>query len=152
MMLVYQRQKHRPRLRPILSLTGIITSTFYYAEGNVYSTTKKYLHQIILLLVVAVMLYAPSLPSARPEYAVKESRNCPYCHSPQGPPQLNDVGVYYGTHNYSLEGFDPTPNISSTPEPTKVVEIGVHMNTWDVGLFAMATIFIILLIVYIIRL
>ncbi len=114
--------------------------------------TKKYVHQIILLLAIVLMLYAPSLSSARPEYAVKESRNCPYCHSPQGPPQLNDVGVYYGTHNHSFEGFVAAPKVSPTPEPTPEVEIGVHMNTWDVGLRAMATIFLILLVVYVIRL
>jgi len=114
--------------------------------------TKKCIHQIILLLAIMLMLYAPSLSSARPEYAVKESRNCPYCHSAQGPPQLNDIGVYYGTHNHSFEGFVAAPKVSPTPEPTKEVEIGVHMNTWDVGLRAMATIFLILLVVYIIRL
>ncbi len=114
--------------------------------------TKKGIHQIILLLAIVLMLYAPSLSSARPEYAVKESRNCPYCHSAQGPPQLNDVGVYYGTHNHSFAGFVAAPKVSPTPTSTPEVEIGVHMNTWDVGLRAMATIFLILLVVYVIRL
>ncbi len=108
--------------------------------------------RIILLLGMLFMLYAPSLTSARPEYAVKESRNCPYCHARDGPPQLNDIGVYYGTHNHSLEGYVPTPKATPTPEPTKEVEIGVHMNTWDVGLVAFATILLMLAVVYVIRL
>lgn len=112
---------------------------------------KKRLNQIILPLAIMLLLL-PSLISARPEYAVKESRNCPYCHSREGPPQLNEVGVYYGTHNHSLEGYVPSPKVTPTPEPTKEIEIGVHMNTWDVGLRAIATILIILIVVYAIRL
>ena len=113
---------------------------------------KKSIRQIILLLAVLFLLYAPALSSARPEYSVKESRNCPYCHSREGPPQLNEIGAYYATHNHSLEGYVPSPKATSTPEPTKEVEIGVHMNTWDVGLRSLATILLLLLVVYVIRL
>lgn len=112
---------------------------------------KKRLNQIILPLAIMLLLF-PSLISARPEYAVKESRNCPYCHSREGPPQLNEIGVYYGTHNHSLEGYVPSPKVTPAPEPTKEIEIGVHMNTWDVGMRAIATILIILIVVYVIRL
>ena len=113
---------------------------------------KKHINQIILLLVIVFLLYAPSLTSARPAYAVKESRNCPYCHARDGPPQLNEVGIYYGTHNHTFEGYVPLPKATPTPEPTKEIEIGVHMNTWDVGLRAMAIILLILVVVYVIRL
>ncbi len=108
--------------------------------------------QILFLLAILLLSYLPALTSARPEYAVKESRNCPYCHSRDGPPQLNEVGIYYGTHNHSLEGYVPSPKATPTPEVTKEIEIGIHMNTWDVGLRAFATILLILIIVYIIRL
>jgi len=89
---------------------------------------------------------------ARPEYAVKESKNCPFCHSTDGPPQLNEIGVYYATHNHSMVGYVPAPKVTPTPAPTPEIEIGVHMNTWDVGLRAMAMILLILAVVYIIRL
>lgn len=108
--------------------------------------------QIIFLLAILLLSYLPSLTSARPEYAVKESRNCPYCHSRGGPPQLNQAGVYYGTHNHSFEGYVPSPEATPTPEPTKEMEIGIHMNTWDVGMRAIAAILLILIVVYIIRL
>ncbi|MCZ7398963.1 MAG: hypothetical protein O8C62_04670 [Candidatus Methanoperedens sp.] len=49
--------------------------------------------QILFLLAIVLLSYLPALTSARPEYAVKESRNCPYCHSRDGPPQLNEVGI-----------------------------------------------------------
>ncbi len=112
----------------------------------------KSIYNLILLFAILFFLYAPSLTSARPEYAVKESRNCPYCHSKDGPPQLNDVGIYYGTHNHSFAGYVPSPKTTPTPVPTAEIEIGVHMNTWDVGLRAIAAILIILVVVYIIRL
>lgn len=110
---------------------------------------NKHINQIILLLTIMFML-APFLTAARPEYAVKEGKNCPVCHARDGPPQLNDIGVYYGTHNHSLAGYIPPPKATSAP--TQQIEIGVHMNTWDVGLRAMATILIILAVVYVIRL
>ena len=113
---------------------------------------KKSINRILLLLAIVLLLYAPSLTSARPEYAVKESRNCPYCHTRDGPPQLNELGVYYGTHNHSMEGFVPSPKATPAPEPTKEVEIGVHMNTWDVGLSAFAAILIMLVLIFVIRL
>ena len=113
---------------------------------------KENITRIILVGSILLMLYVPSFTSARPEYAVKESRNCPYCHAKDGPPQLNDIGVYYATHNHSFEGYVPTPKPSPTPEPTKEVEIGVHMNTWNVGMIVFATILLILAIVFAIRL
>jgi hypothetical protein len=106
----------------------------------------------IFLLLSLGLLVMTSLTSARPEYAVKESRNCPYCHARDGPPQLNEAGVYYGTHNHSFEGYVPSLKATPTPEPTQNIEIGVHMSTWDVGLRAFATILIILAVVLVIRL
>lgn len=113
---------------------------------------KKRINQIILLVALVLLLFMPTLTSARPEYAVKESRNCPYCHTRDGPPQLNEVGAYYASHNHSLEGYVPTPQPTPTPEPEKEIEIGVHMTTWDVGLRGLAIILLVLGIVYIIRL
>ncbi len=110
---------------------------------------KKRLNQIAL---IAIVLLLSSLASARPEYAVKESRNCPYCHTRDGPPQLNEIGAYYGTHNHSMEGYVPLPKATPTPEPTKEIEIGVHMNTWDVGLKAVIAILIMLVLIFVIRL
>jgi hypothetical protein len=110
------------------------------------------INQILLLIALVLLLFVPSLTSARPEYAVKESKNCPYCHSSDGPPQLNEMGVYYATHNHSMVGFVPTPKVTPTPVTTPEIEIGVHMNTWDVGLRAMAMILLILAVVYVIRL
>lgn len=108
-------------------------------------------HLFLLVLLVFLLLY-PVLSSARPEYAARESRNCPYCHTRDGPPQLNEAGKYYGTHNHSLEGYVPSPKMTPTPVPTEEIEIGVHMNTWDVGISAFVMILFILALVYAIRL
>ncbi|HYN44509.1 MAG TPA: hypothetical protein VER35_00780 [Candidatus Limnocylindrales bacterium] len=113
---------------------------------------KKRINNIIVLVALVLLLFVPSLTSARPEYSVKESRNCPYCHTRDGPPQLNEIGVYYATHNYSDQGYVPMPKATPTPEPEKEIEIGVHMTTWDVGLRGLAIILLILAVVYVIRL
>ncbi len=113
---------------------------------------KKQIKKIILLMALVILLFSPSLTFARPEYAVKESRNCPYCHTRDGPPQLNEIGVYYVTNNHSVEGYVPTPKATPTLEPTKEIEIGVHMTTWEVGIRAFAMILLILAVVYIMRL
>lgn len=102
-------------------------------------------------IIIFIFLF-PILTSARFDYSAKESRNCPYCHTRDGPPQLNEVGMYYGTNNHSLTGFVPSPKVTPTPVPTEDIEIGVHMNTWDVGISAFISILLILVLVYAIRL
>ena len=109
-------------------------------------------NQLFLLVMLGFLLLSPALSSARPEYAVTESRNCPYCHTRDGPPQLNEVGKYYGINNHTLEGYIPSPQTTPTPVPTEEIEIGVHMNTWDVGISAIVMILLMLVLVYVIRL
>ena len=113
---------------------------------------KRRSNQLFLLVMLGFLLLSPALSSARPEYAARESRNCPYCHTRDGPPQLNEVGKYYGTYNHSLEGYVPSPQTTPTPVPTEEIEIGVHMNTWDVGISAFVMILLVLALVYAIRL
>ena len=113
---------------------------------------KNKINKKIFLVAFIFLLFMPPLTAARPDYAVKESRNCPFCHTRDGPPQLNDAGVYYATNNHSIEGYIPTPKATPTPEPEKEIEIGVHMNTWDVGIWAMVIILLMLAFVYFIRL
>lgn len=112
---------------------------------------KKRINQI-LPVTLLLLLFFTSWTLARPDYAVKESRNCPYCHTRDGPPQLNEIGIYYVNHNHSVEGYVPAPKATPTPEPEKEVEIGVHMTTWDVGIRAMMIILLMLAVVYVIRL
>lgn len=113
---------------------------------------KRSLNHLFLLVLLTFLLLSPILSSARPDYSARESRNCPYCHTRDGPPQLNEVGTYYGTNNHSLAGYVPSPQTTSTPVPTEEIEIGVHMNTWDVGISAFVMILLILGLVYAIRL
>lgn len=110
------------------------------------------INMTIFLVAFFFLLFMPSLISARPEYASRESRNCPFCHTRDGPPQLNEAGVYYATNNHSIEGYTPTPKSTPTPEPEKEIEIGVHMKTWDVGIWGMVIVLLILALVYFIRL
>ncbi|MDW7727431.1 MAG: hypothetical protein SCH70_10060 [Candidatus Methanoperedens sp.] len=100
--------------------------------------------------MLTIFLLFSQVASATPEYAVKESRNCPFCHASDGPPQLNERGEYYGINNHSLEGFVPSP--ASTPEPENENEIGVHMNVWVVGSISFAFLLLMLVFIYVIRL
>jgi len=103
------------------------------------------------LLIGLALLISP-IVSAKFEYAAKESRNCPYCHSSDGPPQLNDRGVYYATHNHSLEGYVPPPKTTPAPKPTEKIKIGEHMEVWEVGEIVMSVLFMMRVVVFVIRL
>jgi hypothetical protein len=51
---------------------------------------------------VAVLL-AP-FARATPEYTKKENKQCVYCHTAMGKPDLNDAGKYYKAH-HTLQGY-----------------------------------------------
>lgn len=106
----------------------------------------------LFIIVLTIFLLFSQVASATPEYAVKESRNCPFCHASDGPPQLNERGEYYGINNHSLEGFVPSPASTPEPEPENENEIGVHMNVWVVGSISFAFLLLMLVFIYVIRL
>lgn len=41
---------------------------------------------------------------ATPEFTKKENKQCVYCHTAVGKPDLNDAGKYYKLHR-TLEGY-----------------------------------------------
>lgn len=49
------------------------------------------------------LLFVP-FSAGTPEIAKKENRQCVYCHTAIGKPDLNDVGKYYKDH-HSLDGY-----------------------------------------------
>jgi hypothetical protein len=49
------------------------------------------------------LLFSP-FAVGTPEMAKKESRQCVYCHTAIGKPDLNEAGKYYKDHG-TLEGF-----------------------------------------------
>jgi len=49
------------------------------------------------------LLLAP-FTAATPEYSKKETKQCVYCHTGVGKPDLNDAGRYYKEH-HTLEGY-----------------------------------------------
>ncbi len=51
----------------------------------------------------AVLLFIP-LAKGTPEYTKKEKKQCVYCHTAMGKPDLNDAGKYYKAH-HTLEGY-----------------------------------------------
>jgi hypothetical protein len=59
-----------------------------------------------LAIVGLVALFVSPFAKATPEFSNKEKRQCVYCHTAKGKPELNEAGKYYKDHNYSLAGYD----------------------------------------------
>jgi hypothetical protein len=51
----------------------------------------------------SAILFAP-FAAGTPEFSKKENKQCVYCHTAIGKPDLNDAGKYYKEHK-TLEGY-----------------------------------------------
>ncbi len=63
---------------------------------------KKILRAVLIFGGVALVL--SPFASGTPELAKKENKQCVYCHTSIGKPDLNDAGKYYKDHG-TLEGY-----------------------------------------------
>ena len=63
----------------------------------------KKLFRALAITGSVALLFVP-FAVGTPEYAKKESKQCVYCHTAVGKPDLNDAGKYYKTHR-TLEGY-----------------------------------------------
>jgi hypothetical protein len=61
----------------------------------------------LAILGGVALLFSPFAMST-PEYAKKESKQCIFCHTAIGKPDLNEAGKYYKDHK-SLEGYRERP-------------------------------------------
>jgi hypothetical protein len=63
----------------------------------------KKLFRALAITGSVALLFVP-FAVGTPEYAKKETKQCLYCHTAVGKPDLNDAGKYYKTHR-TLEGY-----------------------------------------------
>ena len=63
---------------------------------------KKILRALAITGTVALLIVPFAVGT--PEYTKKENKQCLYCHTAVGKPDLNDAGKYYKTHK-TLEGY-----------------------------------------------
>jgi hypothetical protein len=63
---------------------------------------KKIL-QLLFITAAVTVLFVP-FSAGTPEYSKKENKQCTYCHTAVGKPDLNDAGRYYKDH-HTLDGF-----------------------------------------------
>ena len=63
---------------------------------------KNILRTLAITGVVA-LLFVP-FTAGTPEYSKKENKQCAYCHTAVGKPDLNDAGKYYKDH-HTLDGY-----------------------------------------------
>ena len=57
----------------------------------------------LVITALAALLFLP-FALATPEFAKKENKQCVYCHTALGKPDLNEAGKYYKAHR-TLEGY-----------------------------------------------
>ncbi len=84
---------------------------------------------VSLLLMVALMIGGGRGARATEQYAQKEGRACQYCHVSGLPGRINEVtkrrepvdvnkrGLYYQTHNHSMDGYIEPRVIPNAPPP-----------------------------------
>ena len=63
---------------------------------------KKIIRALAITGSVALLFLPFALGT--PEYTKKESKQCIYCHTAVGKPDLNEAGKYYKSH-HTLEGY-----------------------------------------------
>jgi hypothetical protein len=63
----------------------------------------KNILRVLAITGPMALLLAP-LARGTPEYTKKENKQCVYCHTALGKPDLNDAGKYYKAH-HTLEGY-----------------------------------------------
>jgi hypothetical protein len=62
-----------------------------------------------LAITGTVTLLLVPFSAGTPEYSKKENRQCLYCHTAVGKPDLNEAGRYYKQH-HTLDGYrEKTP-------------------------------------------
>ena len=65
---------------------------------------KKILRALTILSCVTLL--AVPFATSTPEYSKKEQKQCTFCHTAMGKPDLNDAGKYYRDHEHSLKGYE----------------------------------------------
>ena len=75
-----------------------------------------------LAIVASVALFLTPLAISTPEMAKKEQKQCVYCHTALGKPDLNEAGKYYKEHDHSFKGYEekkktPPPPPTTPPKP-----------------------------------
>ncbi len=58
----------------------------------------------LIILGAIAALFAPFAAVGTVEYTNKEKKQCVFCHTAMGKPDLNDAGKYYKEHK-TLEGY-----------------------------------------------
>ena len=57
-------------------------------------------------ILAAGLLFNVTNSPAKPDYTRRTKKDCDFCHPPNSR-ELNEAGVYYRDHKYSLQGYQP---------------------------------------------
>jgi len=67
-------------------------------------TAGKFLAPAAIL--AAGLFFSSTATLAKPEYSRRTKKECDFCHPPHTW-NLNEAGIYYRDHHYSLQGYQP---------------------------------------------
>ncbi|MFQ6051713.1 MAG: hypothetical protein ACE5K4_08475 [Candidatus Hydrothermarchaeota archaeon] len=101
-----------------------------------------------MLLIIIFIISSLGISQAKPKYAEETGRDCTFCHD-VAPPALNDLGMYYAQHHTFAGYHPPEKTIEEKPEEPNV---GVKLHQWDMGIIAFATLFVLLSIIFALKL
>lgn len=59
-----------------------------------------------LAVASAIAVLVAPFAAGTPEFSKREKKQCTFCHTAVGKPDLNEAGRYYRDHNYSFEGYE----------------------------------------------
>ena len=59
-----------------------------------------------LAIVLGVTILVAPFAIGTPEYSKKEDKQCIYCHTAMGKPDLNEAGKWYKDHDHSFRGWE----------------------------------------------
>jgi len=57
-------------------------------------------------ILAAGLIFTVTSSPAKPDYTRRTHKECDFCHPPNSR-ELNDAGIYYRDHKYSLQGYQP---------------------------------------------
>ena len=61
---------------------------------------------LFLAITIGVTILVSPFAIGTPEYSKKEEKQCIYCHTAMGKPDLNEAGKWYKDHDHTFKGWE----------------------------------------------
>ena len=71
---------------------------------------------LFLAITIGVTILVSPFAIGTPEYSKKEEKQCIYCHTAMGKPDLNEAGKWYKDHDHSFRGWEDREKDKKKPQ------------------------------------